>query len=93
MGIRESLLEFEEQSQKRCTITLTVDGGLRKGAELCVENCRCVKNCDENFVVLSVYGMDIHISGTPLILENFGIGCIKISGKIHSLTFEENGDA
>jgi len=92
MGIREKLIEFEEQAQKKCTITLTVDGGLRNGAELQVENCRCVKTCDENFVVLSVYGMDIHISGTPLILENFGVGSINIRGKIHSLTFEENGD-
>ncbi len=92
MGIRDKLIEFEEQSQKKCTITLTVDNGLRNGAELCVQNIRCVKNCDENFVVLSVYGMDIHVSGTPLVLENFGVGSITIRGRIHSLTFEENGD-
>ncbi len=92
MGIRDKLIELEEQSQKQCTITLTVDNGLRSGAELCVQNIRCVKNCDENFVVLSVYGMDIHVSGTPLVLENFGVGSITIRGRIHSLTFEENGD-
>ncbi len=92
MDIRDKLIELEEQSHKKCAITLTVDNGLRNGAELCVQNIRCVKSCDENFVVLSVYGMDIHISGTPLILENFGVGSIVIRGRIHSLTFEENGD-
>ncbi|MCH5205473.1 MAG: YabP/YqfC family sporulation protein [Oscillospiraceae bacterium] len=90
MGIREKLIEFEELSQKKCTVTLVTDGGLRNGAELCVENCRCVKNCDDNFIVLSVFGMDIHVSGAPLVFENFGIGGVKITGKIHSLTFEEN---
>lgn len=92
MGLKQKLIEFEEQSAKKCTITFTVDGGIKNGAELCVENCCCVKSCDENFVVLSVYGTDIQVSGTPLILENFGAGSIKINGKIHSLTFEENGD-
>ena len=92
MGLRRKLIEFEEQAQKKCTVTLTVDGGLKNGSELRIDNCRCVKNCDENFIVLSVYGMDINISGTPLILENFGIGSITIKGKIHSLTFEENGE-
>lgn len=90
MGIREKLIEIEEQASRKCTITLTADGGLQKDTELRVDNCRCVKNCDDNFVILSVYGMDIHISGTPLVLENFGAGSVCVTGKIHSLTFEEN---
>ncbi len=92
MGIKQKLISLEEQSWKKSTLTFTVNGTSVNNAELCVENCRCVKSCDENFVVLSVCGMDIQISGTPLILENFGAGSIKINGKIHSLTFEENGD-
>lgn len=89
MGIRDRLIEMEEQSQKKCTVTITTDGGLQNGSEIRVENCRCVKNCDDNFVLLSVYGMDINISGCPLVLENFGVGSVRITGKIHSLTFEE----
>lgn len=89
MGVRDKLIEFEENTGRKCTVTLTTNGGLSAGAELIVENCRSVKGCDDNFIVLSVYGMDIHVSGTPLIFENFGIGSVKITGKIHSLTFEE----
>ena len=90
MGIREKLIEFEEQAQKKCTVTFSADGGLKNGAELVVDNCRCVKNCDDNFIVLSVFGMDIRVTGAPLVFENFGIGSVRITGRIHSLTFEEN---
>lgn len=90
MGLREKLIEYEENTGKKCTVTLTTDGTPNAGTELVVENCRCVKSCDDNFIVLSVYGMDIRVSGTPLTINNFGIGSIMITGKIHSLTFEEN---
>lgn len=90
MRMREKLIELEELAGRKCTVTFTADNGIRSGSELYVENCRSVKSCDDNFIILSVYGMDIHISGTPLLLENFGIGSVKISGKIHSLTFEES---
>ena len=89
MGLRDKLIEIEEQSQKNCTITVITKGGLQNDSEVRVDNCRCVKSCDDNFVKLSVYGMDINVSGTPLILENFGVGSVRITGKIHSLTFEE----
>lgn len=89
MGVREKLIEFEENQGRRCTITFTTEHGLHGDNELSVENCRCVKNCDDNFIVLSVYGMNIRVTGAPLELENFGVGSVKITGKIHSLTFEE----
>lgn len=87
MGVREKLIEFEENQGKRCEITLVTVSG--KSTELTVNNCRCVKNCDDNYIVLSVYGMDIRVTGAPLELENFGVGSVKITGKIHSLSFEE----
>lgn len=90
MGVREKLIALEELTARKSTVTVSTDGGLRNGAEICVENCRCIKELDDNFIVLSVYGMDIRISGTPLCLENFGVGSVKITGLIHSLTFEEN---
>lgn len=89
MGVREKLIEFEENQGKRCTITLTAENGMRGNAELTVENCRCVKNCDDNYIVLSVNGMDIRVTGAPLELNNFGIGSVRIIGKIHSLSFDE----
>ena len=87
MGVRERLIEYEEMTGRRFSITMTAENG--KNAELTVDNCRCVKSCDDNFIVLSVSGMDIRVSGTPLVIDNFGVGSIKITGKIHSLTFEE----
>lgn len=89
MGIREKLIELEEQAQKKFTVTITADGRSPGNSEVRVENCRCVKSCDENFVELSVYGMNINISGTPLMLENFGVGSVKITGRIHSISFDE----
>lgn len=91
MSVREKLIALEELAARKCTVTFSTDGGLKNGAELCIENCRCIKELDDNFIVLSVYGMDIRVSGAPLILQNFGVGSVKISGHIHSLTFEENG--
>lgn len=92
MGVRERLIAIEELAARKSTITFSLDGGLKNGAELCIENCRCVKELDDNFIVLSVCGADIRISGTPLRLENFGVGSVKITGFIHSLTFEENNN-
>lgn len=90
MGVKEKLIALEEMASRRCTVTLSTDGGLKNGAELCIDNCRCIKELDDNFIVLSVSGMDIRISGTPLELCNFGVGSVKITGSIHSLTFEDN---
>lgn len=90
MGVREMLVGFEDNMWKKCTVTLTAECGLKNGAELFVENCRRITSCDEDYIILSVYGMDIRVVGAPLELSNFGVGSVKITGKIHSLTFEEN---
>ncbi len=89
MGVREKLISLEENAARDCTVTFSTSGDL-KSAQLCIENCRCIKELDDNFIVLSVCGYDIRVTGTPLTLENFGVGSVKISGIIHSLTFEEN---
>lgn len=90
MGLKEKLIAIEELSGRKSTVTITTDGELHGGAEICVENCRCIQELDDNFIVLSVYGMNIRVSGTPLTLENFGVGSVRITGNIHSLDFEEN---
>lgn len=83
MNIKERVTALDDLPHRHSTITI------RDGREIYVENCRCVCGCDDNFITLSVYGMKIKVSGTPLILESFGSEGVKISGKIHSLTMEE----
>ena len=83
MNIKERAAVLDDLPHRHSTITI------RDGREIYVENCRCVCGCDDNFITLSVYGMNIRISGTPLILESFGAEGIKISGRIHSITMEE----
>lgn len=89
MGVREKLISLEETAARECVVTFSTCGDL-KSAELCVENCRCIRELDDNFIVLSVCGYDIRVTGAPLTLENFGVGSVKITGIIHSLTFEVN---
>ena len=90
MGVREKLIALEENAARFCTVTFSTSGGLKSGAELFIENCRCIRELDDNFIVLSVCGYDIRVTGAPLTLQNFGVGSVKITGVIHSLTFEEN---
>ncbi len=84
MSIKDKLISFENEASRHCTVTM------HDGRELYVENCRCIKECDDNFITLSVAGADIRVTGAPLTLESFGVNGVKISGKIHSLTLEEH---
>jgi hypothetical protein len=85
MGLKEILLQLGEYTGEPC-ITLLSD------SELCAENCRSIKACDENLVVLCMKGQDVRVVGTSLTLENFGAYGVKITGSIHSLTIERHGD-
>ena len=84
MNVKDKLIAIEAAAARHSTITLH-DAG-----ELYVENCTCVKSCDDSFITLCVYGMDITVAGTPLVLESFGVDGVKVTGKIHSLTLEEH---
>ncbi len=82
MGLKETLIRIGDiQGESRITLL-----GKR---ELCAENCRCITACDENLTVLRMDGFDIHITGTELVLENFGGYGVKLTGEIHSLTIQE----
>lgn len=83
MGIKDRLIALGDLPQQRSTITLH---GM---TELLVENCLGVSGCDEDFITLAVYGARVTVSGTPLMLESFGMDGVKITGRIHSLSFEE----
>ena len=83
MSVKEKMLYMAEAGERRSVITL------RNGNELLVENCRGVSGCDDNFITLAVYGMNVTVSGTPLMLESFGAEGVRITGRIHSLTLEE----
>lgn len=83
MSIKEKMIYMAEAGDRRSVITL------RNGNELLVENCCGVCGYDDNFIRLSVYGMNVTIAGTPLMLESFGADGVRITGKIHSLTLED----
>lgn len=87
MGLRSKLINLEEQAARECTVTLKLIGG--KEREMYVENCKKIVSCDDDFITLGVCGANIRICGSPLILENFGVNGVKISGKIGSVELEE----
>lgn len=83
MGIKDKMIYLAEAGERRSMITL------KNGNELIVENCHGISGCDDNFITLSVYGMDVTVAGAPLMLESFGADGVRITGKIHSLTLED----
>ena len=87
MSLRDKIIGLEEQAARDCTINVQIHGGRER--EIFVENCRKVISCDDEFITLGIIGANIRVSGVPLILENFGVGGVKISGKISSIEFTE----
>ena len=84
MGIKETLIRLGDYTGESA-VTLKGDH------ELCAENCRCILACDENLALLRMGNYDIRVVGTGITLENYGAYGVKLTGRIHSLTLEENG--
>lgn len=57
--------------------------------ELTIENCESVCGYDENRIMLNLMRNTVEITGTELCMENFGDVFVKITGKIHSVTFSD----
>ncbi len=55
-----------------------------------VEYCREVIKLEEEQIVLRLARGYIRIIGTQMNIRNYAYECVKISGKIYSVTFEEN---
>lgn len=87
MSLRDKIIGLEEQAARDCTITVQIHGGRER--EIFVENCRKIISCDDDFITLGIFGACLRVSGVPLILENFGVNGVKISGKITSIEFAE----
>ncbi|MBP1563875.1 MAG: YabP/YqfC family sporulation protein [Oscillospiraceae bacterium] len=87
MSLRDRIIGLEELAARDCTITVQIHGGRER--EMYIENCRKIISCDDDFITLGIVGAQIRVSGVPLILENFGVGGVKISGKISAVEFEE----
>lgn len=87
MSLRDKIIGLEEQAARDCTITVQIHGGRER--EIFVENCRKIISCDDDFITLGIIGALVRVSGVPLILENFGVNGVKISGKITSIEFTE----
>ncbi len=83
MGIKDTLIRLSE-TPAESVVSIT---GIR---ELCAENCRCITACDEDLAVLQLKGMSMRVVGTGLVLENFGAYGVRLTGRIHSVTFEES---
>lgn len=83
MGIKDSLIRLGEADSARWQLTLT------EGSTFYLNNCRCIKNCDENYVILEVADGSLRVTGTDLILEGYGGRGVVITGKIHAVTLEE----
>lgn len=54
-----------------------------------IENCRCVEAFDENKIILELFKCRLTIIGLELELNNYNFNGIYITGKIHSIEFEE----
>ncbi len=87
MGLRTALIGLEEAASRECTVTFRIVSG--KERELFVENCRRIISCDNDFITLGICKAVLRIGGVPLVLENFGVGGVKISGSICSLEIIE----
>ena len=84
MGIKDDLIKLAEDENSRWRLCIDA------GTQLFIDNCRCIKSCDENYITLSVNGGCIRITGTSLTLECYGGRGVTVSGKIHSVTIEED---
>ena len=85
MGLKETLIKLSEMPSEALI-------SIKGSKELCADSCRCVTAYDENLAVLRMKDFDLRVVGSGLVLENFGAFGVKLTGSIHSLTFEENAE-
>lgn len=83
MGIKERLIRLGDIPVEHNEIRLVDD------TELYAQNCLGITHCDENIVEFENYRRKITVTGTGLIIENYGASGLKIIGNLHSLTMEE----
>lgn len=55
-----------------------------------IEYCREVLKLEDNLIELRLAKNTVSIVGLDLSMKNYAYDCVKIYGKIHSLTFDEN---
>lgn len=83
MGIKERLIRLGDIPVEHCELRLIDD------AELYAQNCLGITHCDENIIEFENYQRRVVVTGTELVIENYGVMGLKIIGKIHSVTMEE----
>ena len=54
-----------------------------------IENCRSVESIDENKIELLLFKSKLTIIGLELEMNNYNFSGVYITGKIHSIEFEE----
>ena len=85
MGIKETLIRLSEMPSESL---ISISGN----NVLHAENCCCVTAYDDDLAVLRMKDFDLRVIGTALVLENYGAYGVKLTGNIHSLTFEERAE-
>lgn len=60
-------------------------------SKLTVEECKKVLLFDENTIILELFFGSIEIVGLDLKMKNFSDSGVIITGKLHSVKFEEKG--
>ena len=83
MGIKESLIKLGDADDRHWQLTLSDSGILH------IDNCLNIRNCDENYIILTMYDRHITVTGTELTLESYGGRGVRICGNIHSISAEE----
>ena len=62
---------------------------IKDNSFLRIENCRRVEFFDENRIILLLFKCRLTIIGLELELNNYNFNGVYITGKIHSIEFEE----
>lgn len=60
--------------------------------ELSVEGCAGILEYEENIISMRLRKINCTITGLSLSIENFSNGNIVITGRFHSISFEERGN-
>ncbi len=83
MGIKESLIRLGDADSAKWQLTFI------EGSTLYLNNCRSIKSCDENYIVLQTAGGCLQLTGTDLVIEGYNGRGVMVSGSIHSITLED----
>lgn len=87
MNVNKLAMKYENVKDKiknHSYITMT------DNSVLDIEYCKKVLKFEDNVIELKLAKSSIRIVGLDLSMKNYAFDCVKIYGKIHSITFDSN---